>query len=635
MKTVFLMAGLFVAGSLYSQQIAKSLTTSKNVFIGFYEYTPPEYKTEPTRKFPLIIFLHGLGERGNGTTELPRVTTHGVPKHIKNGHPMRFFWNGKWESFIVLSPQLSSSYSVWQTMYVEEMIKYAENNLRIDPDRIALTGMSLGGGGTWGYTTRTYENAKKLSSVSTICGTYKVADMTGIVNAKLPVWSFHANDDPTVGVSYTLNAISRINELSPTVVPKLTIWPTGGHGIWDRAYDYGYAADNPNLYEWMLAQNKSLPANRLPITDAGPDITVSTGTTVNLTGALSKDPDGRLVRHVWKKIAGPGSGIITTPVSEDGITTITGLTAGNYKYELRSIDDRAGYSSDTVEITVVNTTTPNIPPVIQTNQDEISFLTRAKLDGTASYDPDGVIVKYEWKYVDGPGQYTILNEDQPLAEVINLSEGIYKFELTATDNRGAISSGIVVIKEISSILPVKFGELVGKNTSSGNILTWTTVSEYKNKQFHVQKSTDGFSFNTIGLVEGKDTSSQIQEYKFADTKIDDGLLYYRIASEGYNGKTEYSKIVSINNSSKKNEAVNLYPIPVNELLNFSLKDNMQGKVEIEILNSSGIQFLRKQYILNNGMGEISIDTKLLQPGVYFLRYKHEAGNQGIRKFIKQ
>ena len=144
----------------FSQLVAKGLTAANGTFIGFYQFTPYDYNPNQTPKYPLMIFLHGIGERGNGTTNLPAVLGNGTPKNINEGHTMRFFWNGKWETFIVLIPQLSTSYGWWQNFYVDEMIKYAKANLNIDPNRITLTGLSLGGGGVWAWAGASAANAQ-------------------------------------------------------------------------------------------------------------------------------------------------------------------------------------------------------------------------------------------------------------------------------------------------------------------------------------------------------------------------------------------------------------------------------------------------------------------------------------------
>ena len=150
-----------------AQQVPRGLTASSNgVFIGFYEYTPTNYNANPTTKYPLIIFLHGIGERGNGTSELPNVLGQGIPKYISQGSTMTFYWNGQWETFLVLSPQLSRNYGDWQNFYVDEMLNYAKANLRIDTNRIYLTGLSLGGGGVWRYASSSLANARKFAAIA-------------------------------------------------------------------------------------------------------------------------------------------------------------------------------------------------------------------------------------------------------------------------------------------------------------------------------------------------------------------------------------------------------------------------------------------------------------------------------------
>src|SRR5688500_10621024 len=103
-----------------AQQVARSLKASNGAFIGFYEYKPADYSSF-TGKYPVIIFLHGLGERGNGTTELSLVKNVAIPRYIDKGHKMKFTFNGKTERFIVLSPQLNKYYVALQTYYVDKI----------------------------------------------------------------------------------------------------------------------------------------------------------------------------------------------------------------------------------------------------------------------------------------------------------------------------------------------------------------------------------------------------------------------------------------------------------------------------------------------------------------------------------
>lgn len=634
MKPVLLVLGIIMSLHGFSQQVAKSIVTTKDMLIGFYQYTPADYNANPHKKYPLIIFLHGLGERGNGTTDLPRVTTHGIPKEIKNGHPMRFFWNGKWESFIVLSPQLSASYAVWQTLYVDEMLAYAKKNLRIDPNRIALTGMSLGGGGTWSFASRYQSNAEQLSSIVAVCATYKTSDMSTIANAKLPVWALHATDDGSVSVSNTHTAISRILSHNPAVQPYKTIWPTGNHGIWTRAYDTGYKWQNPNIYEWMIAQDRSLPVNIRPKANAGTDLTVSAGTPVTLSGALSTDEDGTLVRFIWSKISGPSTGTINTPVSPDGVTQVTGLGPGTYTFELKAVDDRADYTLDTISITVVSYATPNIPPVVKAGDDKIIYETRTELNGTASYDPDGTIVSYKWSLEEGPGQYTILNDKAGNTEVINLGSGTYKFRLTATDNRGATRTGIVTITEMSSVLGVEFDRVSVVSKASENILSWSTRKEKFNDFFEIQRSSDGINFEPIGKIKGKDSSVNKTAYSFEDKDPLPGIAHYRIKQVSKGKKITYSEIVKTT-ARISGPKLNLYPVPASDFINLHYDDLKTNGAVIRILGIDAkvrTTLIHKQRSFVNN---IRIPTAQLAPGMYFVEVRLDDGRIISEKFLKR
>src|SRR5205085_8699021 len=135
----------------FAQRSEKSMKGPRGT-IGFYQFLPAGYNSNTQTKHPLIIFLHGIGEKGTGSPDdLKKINCCGIPKYINNGHTMQFTWNGRTESFVVLYPQLYSRYGTWENYYVDSMIRYAKDNLNIDTDRIFLTGLSLGGGGSWVY----------------------------------------------------------------------------------------------------------------------------------------------------------------------------------------------------------------------------------------------------------------------------------------------------------------------------------------------------------------------------------------------------------------------------------------------------------------------------------------------------
>lgn len=424
----------------FSQLAAKGLTAANGTFIGFYQFTPYDYNPTQTPKYPLMIFLHGITERGNGTTELWEVLNNGTPKNIKEGHTMRFFWNGKWETFIVLMPQLSNSYGWWQNFYVEEMIKYAKANLNIDPNRISLTGLSLGGGGVWAYSGASLANAQSLNAIGITCGTCPNINFSNLTNANLPIWAFHAQDDSTVGPGCTTASIAGINALNPAVKPYMTIWPDGNHWIWGRVYDTEYNWQNPNIYEWFLAQNKSLPVNKRPVPNAGLPQTITTGLgTATLNASGSTDADGTIVRYIWTKLSGPNYGNIANSVSTNGIATVTGLiSAGTYEYQVKVVDDRADWTFATVKITVVPGAGPNQAPTANAGGD-ITInqpASTATLNGTASFDPEGKMASYSWTKISGPAGGNITAASTATTAINTLTLGTYYFRLVVKDTEG-------------------------------------------------------------------------------------------------------------------------------------------------------------------------------------------------------
>lgn len=451
--------GLFLTPFyLLSQQVAKNLTASNGTFIGFYEYKPTDYDANPSTRYPLIIFLHGIGERGNGTNNLSLVLGQGVPRLINQGHPMRFYWNGKWETFLVLSPQLSSGYGDWQNFYVEEMISYAKNNMRIDPNRIFLTGLSLGGGGVWRFASQSSANAQELAGIAPVCGTCAMNNACAIAGANLPVWAFHAQDDGIVGVGCTTSSVMSIDNCNPNVKPVMTIYPSGGHFIWDRSYDPSNNWHNINMYEWFLGQNKSLPANILPNARAGSDITISNQPgIVNLNGSSSFDSDGNIARYIWKMKSGPSGTNISSPASTDGKSDVLGLTSlGNYIFELTVFDSRGGSSVDEVTVTVNSTPSiiNNAPVAIAGNDQTLTLPSNnVNLSATGSYDMDGSITSWSWSKISGPSPYSFNNPLQPSTTVSGLAEGNYSFAITVTDNAGAQSRDTVSVLVNSSSVP--------------------------------------------------------------------------------------------------------------------------------------------------------------------------------------
>ncbi|MEO8584317.1 MAG: PKD domain-containing protein, partial [Flavitalea sp.] len=479
-RTLLLVCVLSVFQGTASAQVPAPFTqehinASTGDYLGFLQYKPADYNQQPNTKYPLIIFLHGIGERGNGTSQLRNVTCCGLPRIIKLGHKMKFTWNGKTESFVVIAPQCPTKYGMWPTQFVDELIKYAKQNLHIDADRIFLTGLSMGGGGSLRYISNDAAYPKNLAACATICAPCTFYDGKVVADAKLPVWSFHAVDDPTASVACSHRAFDRIMAANPEVKPLLTLWPTGGHQVWDRVYtDTSYKYQGVvNIYEWFLGQNRKLAPNKLPVAHAGGNINITTGTgTATLDASSSTDADGKIVRYVWKKLSGPDAGTITNSFGSNSTTTVTDLNVpGIYTYAVYVVDDRAAFTSDTITVTVAaGSTVPNVLPVAKAGTDVNLTLpeNNTTLDGSNSTDADGSIISYYWSKVSGPAA-NISDPNKKTTNVLSLVAGTYVFKLKVIDDKGGSSEDQITVN-VKAIPPPVNKLPVAK---AGNDLTIT------------------------------------------------------------------------------------------------------------------------------------------------------------------
>ena len=507
LRTVLCLVMLLTAGRMSAQSpfTHQGINASTGDFLGFLQYLPSDYDQHPDTKYPIIIFLHGIGERGNGTTELDKVSYVGMPRIVAKGNKMRFTWNGKTETFLVIAPQCPRRFGMWPAVFVDELIQYAKQNLRIDTNRIFLTGLSMGGGGSLRYISDGLPDyPKNLAAVATCSAPCTFRTGQFATDAHLPIWCFHAEDDPIASVNCTKRAIAGFNSWNPEVKPLLTLWPTGGHIVWDRIYtDTNYQYQGVlNIYEWFLGQNKSLPVNILPVAK-GASATITTGTGVaNLDASASTDADGQLVRFVWKRISGPDAGVITTKMGTGASTTVTGLNIpGIYQYSVTVVDDRAGFSSDTVTITVNNgVPPPNILPVAHAGNDTVITLPAGQvtLNGRQSSDANGSITAYSWAKISGPSSFAIASSNSATTSVTNLTQGVYRFSLTVTDNQGGKNADTMTVtvnaappppnilpvahagNDINITLPVNSITLNGNSSTDAdgtiNSYFWTWVS---------------------------------------------------------------------------------------------------------------------------------------------------------------
>ncbi len=213
----------------WAQQTAHKIVVEEMKYL---VYLPEGYQEDNEKQWPLMIFLHGAGESGE---ELDKIKMHGPPKLIEQGKKF---------PFIVVSPQ--SLRGGWNPFYVKTLVEKAQSDYRVDNERIYLTGLSMGGFGTWNTATMFPDI---FAAILPICGggdprmAKKLSDM--------PVWCFHGDEDNVVDIKYSQQMIDSLKPHNDNV--KFTIYPGVTHDSWTQTYE------NDEIYEWLLSHKRIKP----------------------------------------------------------------------------------------------------------------------------------------------------------------------------------------------------------------------------------------------------------------------------------------------------------------------------------------------------------------------------------------
>jgi predicted peptidase len=223
-------AGKSTNGGQSEQMLEKQIT--KTIRLGYLLYLPKGYGQEKEQKWPLMLFLHGAGERGDS---LDLVKKHGPPKLIGAGREF---------PFIVVSPQCPAE--SWWPEQIEALVALLDDiqaKYAVDPDRVYLTGLSMGGFGSWALGCR---HPGRFAAVAPICGGGERFLASRLKN--VPVWAFHGAKDPVVPLQASTEMVEALKRAGGDV--RLTVYPEAEHDSWTETYD------SPELYEWFLSHHR-------------------------------------------------------------------------------------------------------------------------------------------------------------------------------------------------------------------------------------------------------------------------------------------------------------------------------------------------------------------------------------------
>lgn len=215
-------------------------------------HLPSDYE-ESNKEYPLMLFLHGAGERGNNPEQLAK---HGPPK-LLNATSQAASPTPDIFDMIVVSPQCPAE-SWWKSGQVKVVLDRVRAEYRVDESRIYCTGLSMGGFGTW---TLVSKHPALFAAAAPICGGGNAyARLQGrlgtspdeVANAEnltsVPIWAFHGAKDQVVPVELSIEMVEKVRDEGGEVL--LTIYPFAGHDSWTQTYE------SPMIYDWLLSHSK-------------------------------------------------------------------------------------------------------------------------------------------------------------------------------------------------------------------------------------------------------------------------------------------------------------------------------------------------------------------------------------------
>lgn len=223
---VLLLIVLVTTLSAHAQQTPQKFVQETDYLLSL----PDGYAQDTTLRWPLLIFLHGSGERGD---DLNKVKVHGPPKLAAAGKKF---------PFIIISPQAKEG-GGWNDEQLYQLIRSVQKGYRVDRDRIYLTGLSMGGYGTWSLAAK---HPEMFAAIAPICGGGDPAETWKLRN--MPIWCFHGALDNVVPLRASQQMVDGAKLYNPNV--RFTIYPDANHDSWTVTYN------NDSLYQWFLQHRK-------------------------------------------------------------------------------------------------------------------------------------------------------------------------------------------------------------------------------------------------------------------------------------------------------------------------------------------------------------------------------------------
>lgn len=618
------------------QKVDQYPTTSYGTKTYGLTWLPTDYNSTTT-SYPLIIFLHGSGECGDGISGLNRLISTGLPKIIADGfnpeakNPV----NGQTYKFIVVSPQAPGS-SRWSYSYshVKNILEDVKKRYRIDVNRIYITGLSAGGAGTWSSVTNDPTFTQSIAAVTPVSSVG--VNNPGVEKPNIPlingkygvkVWAICGADDSFYGKDGDYINLINNAAIKPTVPSIRTGIPNAGHSgaAWNTAYSPNWRTNDHklNMFEWLLQYSRGFatpppppPVNQPPVVNAGTDKSLLLPlNSVSLTGSAT-DADGTIASYSWTKVSGPLNIFSSTTSSS---TTVSNLVAGTYVFRLTVVDNSGNTTYDDVNVVV----SASIAKPPSSTKDINVYLfnlstsfVNTEWNGWNINNRKSNITSGALKYADGTASSVtaLLTQSESVALNNYTQSGMAPVEVLKSTSYSGLGRSLI-ISGLSTSKTYTISLYASRSANSSNTTNFTinssevTINTYNN--IDNKAVFTGIKSNSSGVIEIKIFKSGTFSYLNGFTLSEEATV---TASAQQMSATE------ITNITQKASAVQIFPNPVQDKFVLKVMNDLKGNVSVNIYDVQGI--LKKEFSLTKAQSS-TMQTYLsigdLAPGTYTIQ----------------
>ncbi len=563
-----------------------------NALVGYLAYVPEAYYKNPTKDFPVLLLLHGMSEK----VWNPQDISH-LNELLRYG-PAKFVSEGQEFPFIVITPQCP--FSSWDDVttdnfqttvtkpgaFVNEIFDMIESNYRIDKSRIYLTGISMGGAGTWSYLS--LPNTRVAAAIP-IAGWSDTKNACVTASQNIAIWTFQGENDGAAAIQDLVKTINACKP-APAEAAKATVYPGMGHNVWNITYDNSGAGIAPdNIYDWLMRHTKgtaSAPtANKAPVANAGADQVVTMPILTATLQGSGTDSDGTIASYQWIQKKGATTVLTGTNTSK---LSVTGLLEGTYEYTLTVTDNAGAKAIDSVFITVkaAVSVTSKTPSTSHGTGLYAEYFTNKTLSGSPLLTEIDTTVNFNWGSKAPKSNMAIdLFSIRWSGEVVPEHSETYTFYTMSDDGINVWVNGQLLINHWASHAAM---EKSGKITLEAGTHYAIKIEYYE--LWMAAEATLSWSSPS----QAKQIVPKKNLYPVAPS--------LRLDDETGTGATGLSA----------------YPMPMKDVANVRFSSNSAGNAEIKLLDDLSQVRFQTTVPVSAGTNTVPLDVSQMHSGLYVM-----------------